>query len=482
MIRINPLLKTDSYKVAHPRLYPDGMTKAMTYTESRGGPLPFVPWVGMNIFLHELDEFTVTKEDVEEAREFYEKHFMGADIFPYDEWMIVVNEYHGKPPVRIRAVPEGTVVPNHNVLMTVESTDARLPWMAGWLETITLRAGWFAPTFAAGDFDIACTIYKYLTLTSDAPDALFPSRNHDFGARGASCSEEAAIGGAVHTLFSGGSDTLEGIYIANKYYGFDMAAYSIPATEHSVTTAHLKGNENLVVNKILNRFPGAPFVATVADSYSMKNFVDVIIGKEMKEAIQSSGKVLVVRPDSGDAITNVVYILKSLEQNFGVTVNGKGYKVLNGVAVINGDGNDPDQIRAICAAVMDAGFALDNVAFGTGGGLYRKNVTRDTYKFATKLCYAVINGQEVSIRKEVEDQPDKRSKGGLLDLVSDGGRYQTVNRLDKMNPLYNAPSVLETIYDNGKITYSSGEVVRERLMNAIKKSVEENLALGKVRF
>ncbi len=43
-------------------------------------------------------------------------------------------------------------------------------------------------------------------------------------------------------------------------------------------------------------------------------------------------------------------------------------------------------LEAILKAVMDAGYAAQNVAFGMGGGLLQK-VNRDTMSFATKLSH-----------------------------------------------------------------------------------------------
>ena len=486
MIRMNPLYRTDSYKISHPRMYPDGVTELMTYTESRGtdasnGKVEAdITWLGFQMFAKELADITVTHEDNEEARDFYKEHFLGADIFPYEDIKYMIEKYDGKIPALIRSVPEGLTVPSHNVMATVRSTDERLFWMTSFLETMQLRASWYGASFATNDMEIATIIYKYLLLTSDAPDALYPSRNHDFGARGSTSSESAAIGGAVHTLISGGSDTVEGIAYAKKMYGYSgMPAFSIPASEHSVTTAHGKALEHLIVNKSLTRFPGAPLVANVIDSYDMMNFVNNIIGVQYKQDIIDSGKLFVLRPDSGDAVVNVVMILQSLEKSFGVTVNGKGYKVLNHVAVINGDGNDVILIEKICTAVMAAGFALDNVAFGTGGGLHQK-VNRDTYRWATKLCLAKINGIYVPIQKDPITDPGKKSRGGDLDLVEDKngftGRndgYTTIDRLNLDDPLCHAPSVLETTYFNGTnpVTYTF-EQIRERTFATIKEKAQ----------
>lgn len=41
--------------------------------------------------------------------------------------------------MRIKAVPEGTVMPTKNVLLTVENTDPNVPWLTGYLEVREIR-------------------------------------------------------------------------------------------------------------------------------------------------------------------------------------------------------------------------------------------------------------------------------------------------------------------------------------------------------
>jgi nicotinamide phosphoribosyltransferase len=54
---------------------------------------------------------------------------------------------------------------------------------------------------------------------------------------------------------------------------------------------------------------------------------------------------------------------------FGVTVNNKGFKLLKGAAVIQGDGITLSSLEEILHAVISLGFSAENVAFGMGGGL-----------------------------------------------------------------------------------------------------------------
>ena len=46
----------------------------------------------------------------------------------------VFQAHKGKLPLRIKAVPEGTVVPVKNVLFTVENTDPNCGWLANYFE------------------------------------------------------------------------------------------------------------------------------------------------------------------------------------------------------------------------------------------------------------------------------------------------------------------------------------------------------------
>ena len=56
-------------------------------------------------------------------------------------WRFAVNnhfvwfqEHNGHLPVRIKAVPEGSVIPEKNVLITVENTDPKCFWLTNYLE------------------------------------------------------------------------------------------------------------------------------------------------------------------------------------------------------------------------------------------------------------------------------------------------------------------------------------------------------------
>lgn len=106
--------------------------------------------------------------------------------------------------------------------------------------------------------------------------------------------------------------------------------------------------------------------------------------------------------------------LTAAERVFGVDVNTKGYKVLRGCGVIQGDGISVNTIGAILDAVLAAGYSAENVAFGMGGGLLQK-VNRDTMSFATKLSHVVYaDGRERDVMKQPQTDLSKYSLPGIL--------------------------------------------------------------------
>src|ERR1700722_1416140 len=121
----NLILRTDSYKASQSKQYVSGATSLSSYLESRGGVYPATLFLGLQYYLKEYLSTPITVADVEEAKEFFELH--GVD-FNYEGWMYIATELKGKLPVRIRAVPEGSLIPVSNVLMTIESTDPKVFW------------------------------------------------------------------------------------------------------------------------------------------------------------------------------------------------------------------------------------------------------------------------------------------------------------------------------------------------------------------
>lgn len=462
MRNYNPILNTDSYKPSHWLQMPAGSEFQHSYIESRGGVYDKTIFFGLQMFLKQYLSIGVTQEDIEDAEAFLSAH---GEPFNRAGWQRLVDKLDGVYPLRIRAVKEGTLVPIRNALVTVENTDPEFAWMTSYWETAILRAVWYPTTVATISHSIKQVIKGYLEETGDPAGIDF--KLHDFGARGVSSFESASIGGAAHLVNFMGSDTISGIIALQRYYNAtSMPAFSIPASEHSTITSWGRENEKAAYENMLKQFgkKDAMF-ACVSDSYDILEACSM--WASMRDKIVDSGAMIVVRPDSGHPETVVLEVVQRLAEGFGTTTNAKGYKVLNNIRVIQGDGINEQSIRGILMNLKFAGYSADNVAFGMGGALLQQ-MNRDTQQFAMKCSAIRINGKWVDVYKDPVGDKGKASKRGRLTLVRDyggtGQNFKTI-RVEDLKGYEDTSGwreVLETVWEDG-------ELLRDQSIDEIRK-------------
>jgi len=454
----NMILLADAYKYSHHKLYYPGTNKIYSYLESRGGLFEQTVFFGLQYYLkHYLEGAVITKEKIEEASELLPQVFGRNDVFEKSKFNYILTKHAGRLPVRIKAVPEGSVIPVQNVLMTIENTDPECFWLTNFLETLLMQI-WYPCTVASLSHEIRKIVERYYDDT-----ASYSSKEgidfvlNDFGFRGVSSVESAGIGDAAHLLSFRGSDTIEGSVFAKKYYRAQaMYGLSVPATEHSICTLLGERGELEVFTHVLKTFPTG-IVACVSDSYNIFRACIEYWGSQLKNLVLSRDGTLVIRPDSGDPVFTLLKVFDILMDKFGYSVNEKGYKVLPPqVRVLQGDGIDIQTIRAIYGALKINGISAENLLLGMGGALLQK-LDRDTQKFAFKCSYAEINGLGIDVQKHpveidhhgVLRQSFKKSKAGRLKLVQTTEGYKTVKETEI--PEYQ--DHLETVFENGKILY-----------------------------
>ena len=425
----NLLLNTDSYKVSMFKQYPVGTTGVYSYIESRGGKYDQTLFFGLQAFIKEYLLEPITQRDIDVAASILETH---GEPFNREGWQYILDAHQGFLPLVIRAVPEGTVVPVSNVLVTVENTDPKCFWLTTYLETALLRAVWYPTTVATQSWTIKKVIADYLEKTGDPAGIDF--KLHDFGARGVSSLESAAIGGAAHLVNFMGTDTISGLLFASEYYNAGVAGFSIPAMEHSTVTSWGRENEVEAYRNMLKQFGReGSILAVVSDSYDIFNAASKLWGEELKDEVIASGATVVIRPDSGDPVEVNVKLVQILGEKFGYTTNAKGFRVLNNVRLIQGDGINELTVRSILGAFMAMGWSADNIAFGMGGALLQI-VDRDTQRFAMK-CSAmsttklVVDGDQgtryvetwFDVQKDPITDSGKKSKAGRVKLWTNSG-------------------------------------------------------------
>lgn len=455
----NIITMTDSYKLTHWAMYPEGTEKVYSYFESRNGAkFNKTIFFGLQYFLKEyLEGPVVTRDGIEEAAKLCKAHFGSEKYFNRDMWTYILEKYRGYLPISIKAVPEGTPVPVSNVLMTIVNTDDRCAPLTNHLETL-LSQIWAPCTVATLSYEVYKLIEHYRDATGSRDFIKFGL--HDFGYRGVSSVESAGIEGAGHLLNFLGTDTVKAMEVAMEYYKaeLDNLAYSVPATEHSIMTSMGQSGERELFGRLLKGCPTG-VLSVVIDSYDYKNFINDIAGYYKDEILARNGKV-VFRPDSGDPTSTTLDVYQMLENIFGSTRNSKGFRELNPkVGVLWGDGIDYNGIRSILFTLKNNFYSTNSIVFGMGGGLLQK-INRDTQRFAFKSSAQQRDGVWHDIYKKPLDV-SKVSKKGWLTLIKDPitGELTTISNAS------------QTEHDMMELVYTHGTLVKEYTFDQIRKNV-----------
>lgn len=463
----NRVMMSDSYKYSHVDAYEEGVSSMFDYAEVRSSKFfTQTQFATLQYYLKEYFTFPITQYEVDEAYMYLKAH--GA---PFDKagWDHIVQELDGRLPIRIRAVQEGKLVPTGNVLFTIESTDARVFWIASWLET-TLMKVWYGCNIATRTYNIKQILMGYAEATSDNPFVDYTL--HNFGDRGSSSVESAGIGGIAHLINFKGTDNFNAIKYVHKYYSFitiEAIGHSIPALEHSTITSWGKVREFEMFLNFMEENKGRAIIAMVMDSYDYFNAVEIITSdKRFTDKINSDEyPIVVMRPDSGDPRDIIPQTIDIMEKNnVPYTTNKKGYKVWNKIRIIWGDGINEEAIIAMLNILKERGYSSENIAFGMGGALMQGNEStsnnRDTQGFAIKNGSVTINGEERDVFKDPITEPTKKSKKGILGFYynEETNSYITQRATDPIPNGYE--DALYIIYENGEvITEWTFDEVRE---------------------
>lgn len=466
---------SDSYKGTHWPQYPKGTTEVYSYLESRGGKFNNTLFYGLQIIIKKhLMGQVVTEQKIQSAKKLWDAH-IGPGSFNEAGWRHILEKHNGHLPIKIKAVPEGQVVPTSNVLVTVVNTDSEVPWLTNYIETLLLQV-WYPITVSTLSREIKKVLVEYLKKTTSLDSEGLKNQVsfmlHDFGYRGTSSVESAGIGGSAHIVNFLGTDTIAAIETAQEYYNTDnILAFSIPASEHSTITSWGEANEVKAMENMLDSYPTG-LVACVSDSFDIIRACKDYWGGELKDKILQRNGRLVVRPDSGDPMQTLKQVFHILWDKFGGEINEKGFKVLHpNIRVIQGDGVNFESISEICDMMIEEGFSIENIAFGMGGALLQK-VDRDTQKFAFKCSHIVINGESVDVRKnpiEINEngervQSFKKSKAGYLKLMSKDEQTAVFEQMfTQEHSQDEIGDLMVTVFENGVLLKEwTFEEIRER--------------------
>jgi nicotinamide phosphoribosyltransferase len=342
-----------------------------------------------------------------------------------------IEELHemGYLPLRIKALPEGTLCPLRVPFLTIRNTDTRFGWLTNMLETNMSSASWLPLTSATTAWEYRKCFERYAKLTG-ADRSFIPWQGHDFSMRGMA-PDAAIISGMAHLLSFTGTDTIPAIDALEYYYGADsdkeLVGGSVPATEHSVMCVGGQDDEIETFRRLITETYPTGIVSVVSDTWDFwKVLTDYL--PQLREVVKAREGKLVIRPDSGDPVKIICGdpeahvdspafygAIRVLYSVFGGTRNLAGFiELAPHIGLIYGDSITRERQEEILGRLAANGFASSNVVFGIGSYTYQY-VTRDTYGQAIKATYAEVAGEvRVIFKQPKTDSGMKNSAKGLL--------------------------------------------------------------------
>lgn len=483
----NPLNYIDFYKADHRSQYPEKtefVFSNLTPRKSRLDGINEIVFFGLQYFIKEYliqrwndDFFNKPIEEVIKAYKHRMDNAIGAGVITYEH----IEELHalGYLPIKIMALPEGSIVPMRVAPMVLFNTHKDFFWLTNYLESILSCIIW-------GPCNSASIARQYRLMLDDAAvktgaDLSFvPFQGHDFSFRGMFGLEASCLSSAGHLLSFVGTDTVPAIDFLEEFYGADaskeMIGVSVPATEHSVMCMGTKEDEIETFRRLITETYPTGIVSIVSDTWNFWKVITEYLPELRNEIYQRKGKV-VIRPDSGDPVKIICGdpdaqpgtpeykgAVKCLWQVFGGTTTHKHYRVLHEtIGLIYGDSITTDRCQNITRNLREKNFASTNVVFGIGSYTYQYN-TRDTFGFAVKATYGIVDGEAREIYKDpITDDGTKKSAKGLIAVYSErvGGKFVMHDQVT-MHEVMNCE--FKTVFENGELhNEQTLSEIRERL-------------------
>ena len=469
MNKTNPMLLIDYYKAVHAEMLPEKITKSVSYFTPRMSRIARwdkVVMFGLQGFIktYLIDYFN---------KEFFERpfenviaeykrvldHTLGEGVYGIEK----IEKLHrlGYLPIEIVALPEGTRVPVHVPMFGITNTHPDFAWLPQALESLISAESWHPMIAATVGYTYREIVNRYYDLTCD--DGLEKARALGaFDFRGEECTESAIKAGAGWCLSFLNTATVPVVPYLEQLYCCDCTkepvAFGSPSTEHAVMCSNyaVDGDEITFLRRLLTEIYPNSSVSVVLDSYDYWNVIDNIL-PQLKEEILSHNGCMLMRGDSGDCVEVVTKTVFKLWEEFGGTINSKGYKVLNPhVKAIYGDSITVQRCEQIYNILEKNGFACSNVALGVGSFSFQcieedgilKPFTRDTFSSCIKATYCEIDGKPYPIFKDPKDGGFKKSQKGCCIVSEENGELQYRDELNWEEAAFDG-NLLQTVFKDG---------------------------------
>lgn len=500
------ILLTDGYKLDHRRQYPDDTRAVYSnwtprscayFPEASEGAVVF----GIQYFIKEYLMKQFQKDFFEKPKEVAVSEFarrVNTFLGPNQVGTKHIEKLWDLQylPIRIKALPEGTVCPIRVPALTFINTHPDFFWLTNYFETLISTTLWLPMTSATSARLYKKELARHASKTGfiDQPGLSFLC--HDFSMRGMAGVEAAIMSGMAHLTSFTGSETIPAIAALEEYYNAnadnELIAATIPATEHSVMCAGGKEDEFETFKRLITEVYPSGFVSIVSDTWDFWKVMTDYLPRLKDEILARDGR-LVIRPDSGEP----VHIIAGYEQGdfesfqeesefqnqiddaavwigayetlwniFGGTVNESGYKVLDGhIGMIYGDSITLDRQKEIYRRLEAKGFAATNLVLGVGSFSYQYK-SRDSLGFAMKATWCQVGDEEREIFKDPKtDSGIKKSLKGLICVLDGGDKYVAEDQVSKEQE---AKGYLQTVYENGQL-------VKDWTLSEIRTNINRSL-------
>lgn len=349
----------------------------------------------------------VTHEEIEETAEFlaHAKFTLNGFenySFPREIWETVVRDFNGRPPIQVKALPEGSVFyPNEPVIeLTCDVPELDLGILAAWFESTTIMV-WSDTEFLTQNENAVLRFRQlYRKIYKTAPDSEIDTYARllmtDFGARASSVPQEAEFLGETWLHTFSGTDTFAGAYQAWKNGGKQPGLFgSVKALAHRNPQSY--NTEWECYEALYNAMkPGdiGSFVADVNDFWVAVEGNEHSKGRALVElALRSKregvNKIIVVRPDSGNAVEQITWLCRlALKLNLFETVTIDGVEWRSGTCFrfIEGNGLSWQEIFDIIDALIEMGCVPHMWGLFGMGGHKRNSLARDNSSTKYALC------------------------------------------------------------------------------------------------
>lgn len=420
--------------------------------------------------------------------------------YPRELWVRIVEEFGGRIPIRIKALPEGSVFYPHEPIVEIERSVKDFGVLAAWFESSLLKI--WAATEMVTQLEHWVLYYLGLmdeiygdSISKEQKDFFARGMLHNFGCRAGMTPQESEWLGEEALFSFSGTDTFSGAYQFWKNAGEEAGhSFSVSALAHRNIQSY--DVEFDCFEALFNYLKNGELGSNVADCNDffiavkkIGNDNKLIKGCLLELALRSKelglNVVVVIRPDSGDAAKQLLFVCDTAKE-YGlfreIEINGKTWYGGTLLRFIEGDGMKWETMKKINDILLANNYLVwEWGLYGMGGGM-RNALSRDNSSMKYALCAV---GEELRPVVKFSETAGKSTLPGPFKLlrskealesgitivgINEVGEDARVIYYDGLNPQFFGDVMFEDNRDYKKRIRQQMDFMPKRLKNDIPAS------------